>query len=351
MRTRDGKALLPWSTGVHCVKLSSPSSPVFSLRTSDLDEARCAISKHFYANFLDLLEPSATLAVSFDGIQLGPVTLAELQCGAAVRMRLGELGAYHVDLPISGHLVWRQGGAPVLRATPARAAVFQPVGDTVLDRWEGDCRLVAVKIDRTELETRLAKMLDAPVRAPIRFSPSLDVSQGPGRVWACLVRLLAAEAVKEDGLAYHPLLGEQLRESLVGGLLLAADHQYRERLERPGPGHAPPRVVKRAMDAMQAHPERPFTTTKLAETAAISERWLQQGFQRHAGMSPMAYLRHVRLARAHEELRRSDPGQVTVAEVAYRWGFGHLGRFSASYQAQYGVSPSQTLRAPKRGLP
>jgi AraC-like DNA-binding protein len=65
-------------------------------------------------------------------------------------------------------------------------------------------------------------------------------------------------------------------------------------------------------------------------------------------MSPMAYLRHVRLARAHEELRRSDPGQVTVAEVAYRWGFGHLGRFSASYQAQYGVSPSQTLRAPKR---
>lgn len=320
---------------------------MFSLRTSDLDEARSAISTYFYANFLDQLEPSATPAVSIDGIQLGPVTLADLRCGADVRIRFGDLGAYHVDLPISGRMVWRQGRAQALQATPARAAVFQPVGDTNLDRWEGDCRLVAVKIDRAELETRLAMMLDAPVRAPIRLSPSLDVSSGPGRIWARLVRLLAAEAAKEDGLAYHPLLGEELRESLVRGLLLATNHQYRELLEQPGARHTPPQVVKRAMDAMQAHPEQPFTTAKLAKAVAVSERWLQQGFQRHTGMSPMTYLRQVRLARVHDELRHSDPGQVTVAEVAYRWGFGHLGRFSANYQAAYGASPSQTLRGRK----
>jgi AraC-like DNA-binding protein len=332
------------------MKLSSQGDQapsVFSLRSSDLDETRNAIGTHFYANFLDLLEPSAELAACFDGIRLGPVTLADLRCGADVRMRFGDLGAYHVDLPISGRMVWRQGSAPALQATPACAAVFQPVGDTVLDRWEADCRLIAVKIDRAELETRLAMMLDAPVRAPIRLSPGLDISAGPGRIWARLVRLLATEAAKEDGLAYHPLLGGQLRESLVSGLLLATNHKYRERLEQPGPGHAPPRVVRHAMDAMHAHPEQPFTTAKLAGAAAVSERWLQQGFQRHTGMSPMAYLRHVRLTRVHDELRHSDPGQVTVAEVAYRWGFGHLGRFSASYQVAYGVSPSQTLRGPK----
>jgi AraC-like DNA-binding protein len=329
------------------VKLSSQAAQapsVFSLRTSDLDEARSVIGTYFYANFLDLLEPSATPEVSFDGIQLGPVTLADLRCGVDVRIRFGDLGAYHVDLPVSGRMLWRQGRAQPAPATVTQAAVFQPVGDTTLDRWEADCRLLAVKIDRAELETRLAMMLDAPVRAPIRLSPSLDISSGPGRIWARLVRLLAAEAAKDDGLAYHPLLAEQLRESLVSGLLLATNHQYRERLEQPRAGHTPPRVVKQAMDAMHAHPEQPFTTAKLAEVAGVSERWLQQGFQRHTGMSPMAYLRHVRLTRVHDELRHCDPGQVTVAEVAYRWGFGHLGRFSANYQAAYGVSPSQTLR-------
>jgi transcriptional regulator GlxA family with amidase domain len=57
----------------------------------------------------------------------------------------------------------------------------------------------------------------------------------------------------------------------------------------------------------------------------------------------MAYLRRLRLARVHEELRTSDPRQTSVGEVAYRWGFTHLGRFAGTYRAQYGVSPSHTL--------
>lgn len=55
----------------------------------------------------------------------------------------------------------------------------------------------------------------------------------------------------------------------------------------------------------------------------------------------MAHLRGVRLARAHEDL---GSGEWTVAEVANRWGFGHLSRFAAAYRNEYGVSPSTTLR-------
>jgi AraC-like DNA-binding protein len=35
---------------------------------------------------------------------------------------------------------------------------------------------------------------------------------------------------------------------------------------------------------------------------------------------------------------------VTVAAVAHRWGFAHLGRFAYAYRARFGVSPSETLR-------
>jgi AraC-like DNA-binding protein len=37
-------------------------------------------------------------------------------------------------------------------------------------------------------------------------------------------------------------------------------------------------------------------------------------------------------------------GQSTVTMVALRYGFAHLGRFSAYYQRTYGEPPSITLR-------
>jgi transcriptional regulator GlxA family with amidase domain len=73
-------------------------------------------------------------------------------------------------------------------------------------------------------------------------------------------------------------------------------------------------------------------------------RSLQEGFRQHVGVSPMAYLRRVRLEHAHAELSEPRDGQRSVAAVAHRWGFGHLGRFAAAYRERYGVSPSDTLR-------
>lgn len=42
----------------------------------------------------------------------------------------------------------------------------------------------------------------------------------------------------------------------------------------------------------------------------------------------------------------ADPTSgLTVATIAARWGFPHLGRFSVDYRAVYGTTPSRTLRA------
>jgi transcriptional regulator GlxA family with amidase domain len=101
--------------------------------------------------------------------------------------------------------------------------------------------------------------------------------------------------------------------------------------------------MRQAMDAMQEHPEYPYTLTDLADITGVSTRSLQAGFRRYLGSTPMAYLRQVRLARAHDDLRAADPSQRTVAEIAYRWGFTHLGRFAAVYRARYGQPPSWTL--------
>ncbi|MEV8019935.1 AraC family transcriptional regulator [Streptomyces sp. NPDC086554] len=280
----------------------------------------------------------------FDVGQLGELTLGELSCGADVRMRLGELGSYHVNILLGGQMRFRQGGAAATVATAERAGVFQPVGDTVVERWTGDCRVLAVKMDRAALEQCLEQLLGRSFRAPLTFAPELDTTRGPGRSWARLVATVVTDLRDDpDTLLASPLVAAPLQEAVLNGMLLAADHPFRAELAAPAQ-RLRPAPVKRAMDAVQQRPDHPFTPAGLAAEARVGVRWLQEAFRRYVGMSPMAYVRDVRLNRVHDELRAAEPGAVNVSDVAHRWGFSHLGRFAEQYRARFGELPSQTLR-------
>jgi transcriptional regulator GlxA family with amidase domain len=89
----------------------------------------------------------------------------------------------------------------------------------------------------------------------------------------------------------------------------------------------------------------PITLNEIAVAARLSPRGLQAAFRRHLETTPLAYLRSVRMERAHRDLQSADPGDgVSVAAVAAKWGFAHLGRFAVEYRRRFGIYPSQTLR-------
>jgi len=276
-----------------------------SLRTGDLDLARLAVGAYFYAHQLELLRSSDRLDVTFELLRFGPIALGDMRYGAEVRASFGELGAYHVDLLMSGHLSGRHANRPFV-GTASTASVFGPIGDTVVDRVSADCRALALKIERVALERHLEALLDGPVSAPLHLAQGLDVTRAPGRGWARLVRVLSDEITNHSGLVYQPMVAERLSESLLTGLLLATQHPYRDALARSGPAPAPG-VVRRVVDAIHTHPEAAWATTRLAELAGVSVRSLQEGFRRHVGVSPLTYLRGVRLARAHDDLLRAEP--------------------------------------------
>ncbi|MCQ4208473.1 AraC family transcriptional regulator [Streptomyces longispororuber] len=319
-----------------------------SFRTGDVEEAMEAIKGAFYSNRLDVLARPERFGAAFEVLELGGITIGDLACGTDVRVRCGELGAYHVNIPVGGPLSWHQSGRPEQITAPGRAALFQPVGTTVVDRWAGDGRVIALKIDRALLERRVEELTGRAPRTPIVLAPELDLTAGRGRSWARLVETLATDLHDGTRLFEHPLVAAPLRDSVLNGLLLCAEHRYREQIDRVE-GELRPAPVKRAMNAMRERPEHPFTTADLAAEARVGVRWLQEAFGRYVGMPPMAYLRSVRLERVHAELLVADPRTTTVSEVAYRWGFGHLGRFAEQYRARYGRVPSQTLREGRPG--
>jgi len=101
--------------------------------------------------------------------------------------------------------------------------------------------------------------------------------------------------------------------------------------------------LRRAIEFMHANAHLPINVTEIAEATGISSRSLQTSFRTHLDLTPLDYLRRIRLDRVREELRAGHVDDVTVAEVARRWGFAHLGRFAAHYAERFGELPRHTL--------
>ena len=102
-------------------------------------------------------------------------------------------------------------------------------------------------------------------------------------------------------------------------------------------------TVMRAEEFLLAHLTTPVSAADVAEHVGVSVRSLSRGFNARHGMGPMAFLRARRFEAASEALRNTSSGEVSVTDVALRYGFSHLGRFSIEYRRRFGESPSETL--------
>lgn len=103
--------------------------------------------------------------------------------------------------------------------------------------------------------------------------------------------------------------------------------------------------VKRVLSYLEHHAYDLPDMSTLCEIAQISERSLQYGFIEYLGITPIKYLRALRLNKVHYELLTAYDKSLTVSDVALKWGFLELGRFAQEYKQLFGVLPSQTLKA------
>jgi AraC-like DNA-binding protein len=314
---------------------------VVKVSCTDIDHARFLLNRFCYPIAVGLPEGPDDFALHLEVIQLGPLTIGHLGLQASATLIASELDGYHVTLPFRGAVQTRQAGREVL-AGPETAVVFRP-GDPVYTLHDPHSTELDIKIDGAALEAELSALLGRDVAGPIDLAPTMRLSDGPGRSFRRIAGLLRDELPHPGSLIHQPLIAARVRHSVMSGLLLSVPHRYHDELSAPI-RHGAPRAIRRALNAIQDEPEKPFGVADLADIAGMSVRSLQEGFRRHVGCAPMTYLQKVRLTRVHEALCQGDPAQVTVAAVAHRWGFAHLGRFASVYRGQFGESPSETLR-------
>jgi AraC-like DNA-binding protein len=133
-----------------------------------------------------------------------------------------------------------------------------------------------------------------------------------------MLRMCQAET-KDDGLTDMPIerRGLQNRE-LVGALEL---------------------VRERFSDTLSVE--------QMAHAAHLSPKYFGRKFHASFGLTPMDYLRRVRLNRARELLATSD---ASVAQIAERCGFSGAAHFSRSFKRHFGLAPLALRHEARRKL-
>ncbi|MFA0438813.1 transcriptional regulator [Vibrio sp. 10N.286.49.C2] len=85
----------------------------------------------------------------------------------------------------------------------------------------------------------------------------------------------------------------------------------------------------------------PVTISELCNAVHVSRRTLQYTFQACCNSSPKQFVHRTRLNQIRRMLQ--EPLETrTITELAYDFGFFHLGQFSHSYKLLFGESPSET---------
>jgi AraC family ethanolamine operon transcriptional activator len=250
------------------------------------------------------------------------VATHQFGCGPAGTVSIGVALSMQGDGLLNGTR-WSDG----LSAFDARRAIDSIVPPTCLISVVVDRLLLGDHLWHTEqvdiehwLSARPALANDALVAAQLAQSLHLLGSAGATRGPAAVRRL--QQSVLE-------LLGP-----------VVADRLCTERSVRSeAPSLA---VVRRARDYLSARQDDPPSIGQLCKALGVSRRWLQLSFNEVLRVSPLAYLRMMRLGGARRMLARG--GSIQVKDAVEAFGFWHLSRFSHDYKCLFGELPSQTVR-------
>lgn len=84
-----------------------------------------------------------------------------------------------------------------------------------------------------------------------------------------------------------------------------------------------------------------FNVTRLQETVGIGQKLLYRKIKQIAGVTPVEYIRNIRMEKAARLLRE---GKFSISEVMYMVGFTKSGYFSKCFQEAFGMTPSAYIK-------
>lgn len=273
--------------------------------------------------------------------KLGPAELHHLTFTMDCDVDCDPLGALYLGHVIDGTVTYNQDGENRAYGIGDVFLAVQPHLPFRADIGNADVEFAALDVPL------LAQVADAaPGRSaqPIRFTAFRPATQHDAWMWLNTYRFVRDHLRGPPAIAQPLLTGAAVR--LLAATALSTFPNtglYDPTIEDRRDAHTA--TLRRAISFIDDNAHRDISVADIAAAAHITIRALQLAFRRHLDCTPTAYLRRVRLEYARQDLITGDPDDITVTQVAARWGFWNPGRFAAHYRAAYGCSPATTLRS------
>ena len=251
---------------------------------------------------------------------------------------LEDLDAYFICVPHAGQMKMQFAHDDEVVQTTEQLRVFKRQAGLTNIVGPGYSNLSLI-IPAALMEKRLEQWTDGHVNKELEFFPLVKADGGPGGPIVSVVSHVLSLFNTAPDCLENELIRTNIKEHLMSVVFECLPHSYHEASQRLMDGV--PRSVRRAEEYMRAHCDQPITVADLAKAAGCSERGLQAAFKSHRQAGPMAVLRDIRLEAARNDILHTDD---TVTDIAFKWGFSHLGRFSKLFADKYGETPSRVAR-------
>ncbi|WP_367393267.1 AraC family transcriptional regulator [Pseudomonas sp. X4] len=307
--------------------------------SSDLEEAVLCGERMFCKNRLE--KKGADFKARFFHRSAGEAGVARMSFGGEVAINPGKLDdIVLVQSVLTGHehVISDQLS---LSCNPGHASVFNYHRYSFFNHFPGTDKLL-VRIDRTLLETMLQRQLGRSIKQDIYFQPHLPTDTSAGQNWLQTLGWAYSQLSSSSLLSSH--LQIQIGEVLASSLLEFHESNHSPALRESAEKKVVPAVVRMTEEFMEEHAQEPLTISQIARHAGVTARTVQLSFQRFRGLSPMQFLKEIRLQRVRVDLETQQHADGQVSSTALKWGFTHLGRFSSDYKQRFGESPSTTLK-------
>ena len=278
------------------------------------------------------------------GVDTDRFTLERMRQSVAFHTSTAPSGAVFVACPTAGRCEVTSGNR-TLRFGAGDTMMLDPYRPLEVLLDDVDYDVVRLDLDATR---RLAAEVSGLAPEAVSFELSRPVSPARERHWNTVAQYVQRDVLGDEEIRASALARAEAFRLLASTVIQTFPNAALNVLQDPtsaGLGVGEPAVVRRAIDYIEEHAGEPIDVGDIAAAAGIGPRGLQHSFRRHRDTTPRAFLHATRLERAHRDLQAGESGRGdTVSAIARRWGFTHLGRFTADYRKRFGCAPSYTLR-------
>ncbi|WPN99101.1 AraC family transcriptional regulator [Pseudomonas sp. MUP55] len=251
----------------------------------------------------------------------------------------GEQDGFLITIPHVGHITWKTNKSTF--QSKENLVFLGDQREVVSAEYSENVNYTTLYIDHLDMHRYLALILGEPPKSRIFFNnPSATTN-----VATCLTSIAKCLLdISKDAPSTSGRILSHLKESLISYTLYNLENNYSNVIHDQSQTLRPsPYCIRQVANYIDNNYKENITVAQLAGCAGISIRSLQLGFKTFKNITPMAYLRDIRLQHARQ-LLISGQYQDNIKFVAKECGFNSYYLFTRYYSARHHEQPIDTFR-------